>query len=221
MPQNITVQKILAVLLNRIKFIIVATIAMAVVFFGFSKLVIKPTYTTSAMIYVQNYSSATSGVNDENQKIYSSDISGSSTLANICVTLFQNSDDLTALYDGCNVSMNVADKTFFITVTVTSGDAKKCANVANKVCDKAKDVFTSHFQYGQLGSIRKANVPSGPISPSNSKYGLIGFAVGLVGSCVIAILLELIDTTIKFDDDIQKIYGLPVFAEIPDFDSQT
>ena len=59
-----------------------------------------------------------------------------------------------------------------------------------------------------------------PYEPNNLKNTLLGLLVGLVTSCVIAILLELIDTTIKADDDIQEIYGLPVFAEIPDFETQ-
>ena len=48
---------------------------------------------------------------------------------------------------------------------------------------------------------------------------MIGFAVGLIAACVIAILLELIDTTIKSDEDLAELYKIPVFAEIPDFEN--
>ena len=51
------------------------------------------------------------------------------------------------------------------------------------------------------------------------KNCMIGLAVGFVLACAISILLELVDTTIRVDDDIQGIYGIPVFAEIPDFES--
>ena len=33
------------------------------------------------------------------------------------------------------------------------------------------------------------------------------------------VLLELIDTTIKSDEDLSEIYKIPVFAEIPDFNT--
>lgn len=220
MAKNVTIQKIIGVLLSRIKFIILATIVATLLFFMYSKFFIVPQYTTSAMIYVQNYNSSGTGSNKDNQKIYSSDISGSSTLAEICVTLFQNSDDLTTLYNGCAVSMSVNDGTFFITITVSGSDPQKCANVANQLADESRDVFKENFQYGQIGTIRDAKVPGAPYSPNNTKTALIGFVVGLVLSCVISVLLELIDTTIKADDDIQKVYGIPVFAEIPDFDNQ-
>lgn len=220
MPKNITIQKIIGVLLHRLKFILLATLLMGVLFFLYSKFIITPMYSTSAMIYVQNYNGK-SEANKESGKIYSADISGSSNLAGICVTLFQNSDEITSLYDGCHVNISVNESTFFITISVSGDDPQKCANVANQVADKCSDVFNKFLQYGQIGSIREAKVPVSPYEPSNLKNTLIGLFVGLAASCIIAILLELIDTTIKSDDDIQEIYGLPVFAEIPDFESQS
>lgn len=219
MPKNITIQKIIGVLLHRLKFILLATLLMGILFFLYSKFIITPMYSTSAMIYVQNYNGK-SEANKEVGKIYSADISGSSNLAGICVTLFKNSDEITSLYDGCYVNISVNESTFFITISVSGDDPQKCANVANQVADKCSDVFKKFLQYGQIGSIREAKVPVNPYEPSNLKNTLIGLFVGLAASCVIAILLELIDTTIKADDDIQEIYGLPVFAEIPDFESQ-
>ncbi len=221
MANNVNVQKLIGILLSRVKFIILITIATGMLFFMYSKFIITPMYSSSAMIYVQNYNSDDKGINQENKKIYGSDISGSSSLASICVTLFQNSDDITKLYDGCNVTINVADDTFFITITVTGSDAKKCANVANQIAEESFKVFKKHFEFGQIGSIRAAKVPTSPYSPDNVKNTLIGLFVGLVASCLIAILLDIIDTTIKSDDDIQEMYGIPVFSEIPDFESQS
>ena len=151
MAKNVTIQRIVSVLLHRIKFIILATVVMGLLFFMYSRFVIAPMYSTSTMIYVQNYSSSQresandkssttkkadddttkKTTNEENQKIYPADISASANLAEICVTLFKNSDEMTALYDGCTVNVNVTDGTFFITITVDGTDAQKCANVAN------------------------------------------------------------------------------------------
>lgn len=220
MAKNITVQKIISILLHRAKFIILATVVMGLLFFMYTKFIVTPRYNTSAMIYVQNYGDAKSGINKQNDKMYSSDISASSSLANICVTLFKNSDEMTSLYDGCYVNIAVEEGTFFITISVDGTDAQKCANVANQLADKAQDVFKNRFTYGRVGSIRQAQVPGIPYSPSNFKNTFIGIIIGLIASCIISILLELIDSTIKADDDIQEMYGIPVFAEIPDFENQ-
>lgn len=58
MAKNVTVQRIVSVLLHRVKFIILATVVMGLLFFMYSRFVIAPMYSTSTMIYVQNYSSA-------------------------------------------------------------------------------------------------------------------------------------------------------------------
>ena len=243
MAKNVTIQRIVGVLLHRIKFIILATVVMGLLFFMYSRFVIAPMYSTSTMIYVQNYSSSQRAnanadtksttpskaaddttkktTNEENQKIYPADISASANLAEICVTLFKNSDEMTALYDGCTVNVDVADGTFFITITVDGTDAQKCANVANQLAEKMRLRFIiQKFSYGQIGTLRQAKVPSAPYAPSNTKNMLIGAAIGLIASCLISILIELIDTTIKSEDDIQDIYGIPIFAEIPDFENQ-
>lgn len=233
MAKNVTIQKIISILLQRIKFIVLATLIVGLLFFLYSKVIVTPMYNTSAMIYIQNYSKSTStnanspndtssaeGNNEKAQKIYSSDISGSSNLANVCVTLFRNSDEITSLYDGCTVNISLNEDTFFITISVDGTDPDKCAEVANNIAEAAEGVFHNHFDYGQIGLIRSAKIPVAPYGPNNFKNTLIGLLVGLAASCLISILLELIDTTVKSDDDLQKIYNLPVFAEIPDFESQ-
>lgn len=221
MDGKITVQKIISILLRRIKFIIIVTLAATVMFFLYSKFFITPTYTTSSMIFVQNYkNSSKTGSNADSQKMFSSDISASSTLAGICVTIFQNSDEMTALYNGCNVSITAGSGNFFITFTVSGDDAQKCADVANQLAEKSKDVFDNFFAYGQTGKLREAKVPTSSTYPNNMKNAMYGFAIGLVAAVVISILLELIDATIKPDDDLQQMYNLPVFAEIPDFENQ-
>ncbi len=229
MASNVTIQRIINILLSRLKFIILSTLVVGMLFFLYTQIIITPSYSTSAMIYIQNYNSSSDksnnqsasvdGSNQQAQKIYSSDISGSSNLANICVTLFQNSDEIMTLYDDCSVTIAVNQDTFFITITVDGKDPHKCATVANNISQEAQNVFHDHFDYGQIGVIRTAKVPQSPYAPSKFKNTLIGLVVGLVGSCLISILLELIDTTIKPDDDLQKIYGIPVFADIPDFET--
>ena len=41
---------------------------------------------------------------------------------------------------------------------------------------------------------------------------------GLALSLVISFILELVDTTVKHDDDLNKMYKIPVFGEIMDFE---
>lgn len=244
MSKNITIQKLLSILLRRLPMIILSGILVGLLFFIYTSVAIAPVYSTSSMIYIQNYgkeqdrdmleeyedstpianpaagslsSESYQSNNDVAQKIFNSDLTGSAALAENCVTLFQNSSDITRYFEGCSVSMEVAEKTFYITISVAGTDPQLCANVANIVAEKCNTVFHSHFPYGKIGTIREAYTPSKPVSPNKVQNTSIGVAVGVIIACVIAILLEMIDTTIKGDDDLAAMYKIPVFAEIPDF----
>ena len=242
MPKNITIQKILGILLHRLPMILMAGVLGGLVFFVYTSFFISPVYSTSAMIYIQNYgkqssknttddtqaatTAANSGSsesiqsnNEVAQKIFNSDLSGSAALASNCITLFNNSNDITRYYDGCSVSMSTVNNTFYIIISVSGNDPVKCANVANIVAEKCAPVFHSHFPYGRIGTIREASTPSSPISPNKVQNTLIGVVVGIILACVVAIVMELIDTTIKSDDDLSAMYKIPVFAEIPDFEN--
>lgn len=240
MPKNITIQKIIGILLHRLPMILMAGVLGGLVFFVYTSFAIKPVYSTSAMIYIQNYGkqsdqnatddkqAASAGAGSSEslqsnnavaQKIFNSDLAGSAALASNCITLFNNSNDITRYYDGCSVSMSTAEDTFYITIEVSGNDPVKCANVANIVAEKCAPVFHSHFPYGRIGTIREAGTPSSPISPNKVQNTLIGVVVGIILACVVAIVMELIDTTIKSDDDLSALYKVPVFAEIPDFEN--
>ena len=51
MPTNITIQRILVIVLQRIKFIILLSLVCMLSFFLYSKFFITPMYSTSAMLY--------------------------------------------------------------------------------------------------------------------------------------------------------------------------
>ena len=250
MSKNFTVQKILGVLLHRLPFILLSGVVAGMIFFIYTSVAIKPVYSTSSMIYIQNYgkqqqqqattpqdkgeettapaatkassgtSDASESNNDKAQKIFNSDLSGSAALASSCVILFQNDPEVTEMYHGCNVSMKVEnDNSFFITISVSGTNAKDCKTTADNVAIRCSEVFNKYFPYGKTGTIRAAG-DAGQVSPNKVQNTLVGVAVGLVFAIIVAILLEMIDTTIKNDDDLSAIYKIPVFAEIPDFENQ-
>ena len=250
MSKNFTVQKILGVLLHRLPFILLSGVVAGMIFFIYTSVAIKPVYSTSSMIYIQNYgkqqqqqattpqdkgeettapaaakassdtSSASESNNDKAQKIFNSDLSGSAALASSCVILFQNDPEVTEMYHGCNVSMKVEnDNSFFITISVSGTNAQDCKTTADNVAIRCSEVFNKYFPYGKTGTIRAAG-DAGQVSPTKVQNTLVGVAVGLVFAIIVAILLEMIDTTIKNDDDLAAMYKIPVFAEIPDFENQ-
>ena len=224
MNKQITIGDLLKIFLQHIKLIIIVTLAGAVLAFLYVTYMVTPMYSTSALIMVQNGNSFEASISSNTQsisgeKVNMSDISQSQTLANTCATLFTVDPDMKSIISGASISIKVVENSYFLRISSTSSDPHTAANIANLVANTAPQVFKKYFgDAGKVDTVEEASVPSSPSSPNKMRYVLIGLLVGLAVSLVISFLLEIIDTTIKPGDDLYKLYDIPVFAEIIDFE---
>ncbi len=158
-------------------------------------------------------------------KIFSSDLTASQTLAKYCTTLFTNNVEINNMLNGCTMAITQLEESNFLTITMTSSDPQNCADVCNAVANRIAGtkeqtgLFDEIFAAGGVTVTRFATVPSSSTYPNVSKFALYGLIGGLVIAFIISFILELIDTTVKYDDDLFKMYKIPVFGEILDFDT--
>lgn len=224
MTMNLTPERLLRMFLHHIKLIVLITLLFGILVYGYSAFFISPTYSANALIMVQNYDSESLDVDSNSYnssgKYSSSDITTSATMANNCVVLFQNSPDMTSLMDCSTYISLVDDNNNFIRITTSSYNPSQCAVVANNLARQAENCFNNVFEYGKLSVIREASVPTSPISPNVKKNTVYGLIFGLVFSLFITFFIEIIDTTIKPGDDLLKLYNVPVFAEVVDFERE-
>jgi capsular polysaccharide biosynthesis protein len=94
--------------------------------------------------------------------------------------------------------------------------------VCNQLAEQAPKCFQDEYGKGngKVTIITSAAAPSSPISPNVNQNTLYGLAIGAVLGILLAFFLEIIDTTLKPGDDLAKLYGVPVFAEIVDFEKE-
>jgi capsular polysaccharide biosynthesis protein len=223
MPKDLTPQKIASMLLRHVKLIVLISILATLIAYGYSKFFITPSYSASALILIQNYDEdATQATTSSyyGAKVNVSDISASATLASNCVVLFSNSPDMTALMSGASVTISQENDSNFIRISATASNPQLAANVANQLAEQAPVCFSQKFTYGKVDTVSSASAPSAPSAPNVNQNTMYGFFVGLIIGVLLAFFLEIIDTTIKPGDDLAKIYGIPVFAEIVDFEKE-
>lgn len=266
MGKNITIQKILGVLLHRLPIILIAGFFMALVFYLYTSIFVKPVYNASAILYVQNFGKQhEQGANDQQstttaangqtkatspnkvtddpeaasngekkslgnssesnqsnnalaEKIFASDMAASATLAQNCIIMFQNTPEVKDQYMGCGVTMTTIEDSFYIKITASGKDADKVKVAPRNIVNACSEVFGRMVAYGKLEPVSVEKTATAT-KPNKMQNAIIGGVIGVIIACVISILLELIDTTIKHDDDLSDIYKIPVFAEIPDFES--
>ncbi|MBQ7504204.1 MAG: hypothetical protein IJT79_02665 [Ruminococcus sp.] len=229
MPKDLTPQKILSMLMRHVKLIILVAALVTLIAYGYSSFFITPVYSASSLIMVQNYSEyystqPTTSYNGYNTKgrIDSGNISASSTIAANCVILFSNSPDMTSLMTDATVDIEQVEEQNFIRFNASSANPQVAANVANQLAEQAPKTFASIYgkDKGRVDTITSAVAPTTPISPNINQNTLIGLGIGLVLGILLAFFLEIIDTTLKPGDDLAKLYNLPVFAEIVDFEKE-
>ena len=123
---------------------------------------------------------------------------------------------------GYSISISPVNESNVLSITVTGLDAATCAETANAVRQQASAVFEQYYDDGEVVKLGSdAGIPGKHSSPNETRFALLGFVVGLVVSVLISIIIEVVDTTIKAGDDLFKIYEVPVFAEIVDFDADS
>lgn len=224
MSKQITISDLLKIFLAHIKLIILLIIIGGVAAYAYVSFLVKPMYSTSSLILVQNSTSFAADISNNQTKaddrVNMNDITSSVTLANTCATLFTVAPEMKGVISGASVSITPIEDSYFLRVTATSSDPHTAANVANTVADKAHDVYKDYFDAGKAEAVEYADVPSAPSSPNKTRFLIIGLLIGLVLGLVISFLLEIVDTTIKPGDDLYKQYDIPVFAEIIDFEAE-
>jgi polysaccharide chain length determinant protein (PEP-CTERM system associated) len=67
----------------------------------------------------------------------------------------------------------------------------------------------------QFQVLDPANIPDKPSFPKRSNFGLGGLAAGLALGCCVTILLELRDTSLRTEKDVEVMLHVPVLATVP------
>jgi polysaccharide chain length determinant protein (PEP-CTERM system associated) len=85
--------------------------------------------------------------------------------------------------------------------------------------------MAANLEQRQIGEqfrvLDPARIPERPFSPDRMRINLMGIAVGLLIGLGATAALEYLDTTLKSEDDVRLLLGLPVIATIPELSVST
>ncbi|WP_298841025.1 YveK family protein [Clostridium sp.] len=113
------------------------------------------------------------------------------------------------------VTVQAQGDTEFLTLTVKSKDAKEAMVVANQLAKSLKSISNDVKKTDNVQILDEAEQPTAPDSPNPKLNMAIAFFIGLMISLGIAFLLEYLDNTVKSQDELEKLTGLPVIGVIP------
>ena len=195
---------------------VLCALVAAVVCWGF----MANEYTAEVSIYALTKGES-SGSNQDS--LTYSDLNASQMLANDFAELAKNDQvqastaealGMTSLR-GYDVDIKSSTTTRVIKVEVTGDDPQAAALVANKLAQEIGDTAVRVMNVEAVNVISDAKAPTSPSGPSRSLYTLVAFLAGLFAAIAMVVLLDMLNTTIRNDDEAAELLGVPVIGRFP------
>ncbi|MED0904751.1 capsular biosynthesis protein [Bacillus cereus] len=227
MEEIISLKELFAILRKRLVMILVITIGAALVSAIVSFYFITPIYQTSTQILVNQ--------KKQDEKIIQyNEVQTNVQLTNTYKIIVKSPVILDKVKSELKLGMSTQElngkinvenekDSQVIAVTVQDKDVKLARDIANTTAEVFKSEIAKIMSIDNVTILSKAEVAEGqsPIKPNKKLNIAIAFVVGLMASVGIAFLLEYLDNTMKKEEDIEKLLGVPVLGVVSHMEEDT
>lgn len=208
---------------RKIWIVILAALLAASVGFGLSAFLIKPTYSSTIMLYVNNSSFS---LGNTSFSISSSEITAAQSLVKTYGEILDNRTTLDRVIEKAKVDYTYEDlhkmiasgssnDTEIMYVTVTTNDPYEAAKIANCIAE-VLPVRIAEIIDGASMEVVDSAVPNlRKVAPSITKYTAVGLILGAVLSVIVLAIIAMMDDRIHDEDYIIETYEYPILAKIP------
>lgn len=226
MEETISLKELLETLKKRFIMIVVITMTAVLVSGVVSYFFLTPIYQASTQILINQEKSE--------QSLYSAgELQTNLQLINTYNVIIKSPVILDKVSDELKLGMTAAQLNSKITVaseadsqvvnvSVQDADPNMAADIANKTAAVFQKEIITIMNVDNVSVLAKATVAENqsPIKPQPLLNIAIAFVVGLMAGVGVAFLLEYFNNTIKNEQDIEKILGLPILGVIATIDDQ-
>lgn len=221
---EIDIQRLIGAVLNKAWLIALVAVLAAAVSFVYTYFLVSPLYQSSVMFYVNN---STIDLSNASLSVSAGDISASRGLVDTYIVILDTRETLNDVIDYAGVertyeevkgmiAAEAVNETEIFKVVVTSTDPAEAEALANSVAYNLPKRINTIIDGTSTEIVDSAVFPTTPISPSYTKNTMLGFLVGLVLSVACVVLVDLMDVTIRTEEDIAQSCKHPVLASVPD-----
>lgn len=134
-----------------------------------------------------------------------------------------NSLNIEGLTEGAiksSISVQAVKDTEVIQIAVKNSDANYAAQIANKIAEVFSEKVVEIYNISNVYILDKAEPNANPSNINHSKDIVIFAFIGIVISIGIVLVLNMLDTTIKTEQDVENYTGLLVLSSIPIYDEE-
>ena len=117
-----------------------------------------------------------------------------------------------------NVSVSSVKDTELIEITVSNENAGYSAKIANEIAKVFTEKVGEIYNINNVHVVDEAEVSSSPSNVNHAKDIVIFAFIGAVIAIMYVLIANMLDTTVKTQQDIEKLTKCPVLASIPIYD---
>nr|QCO91964.1 capsular polysaccharide biosynthesis protein Cps4C [Streptococcus pneumoniae] len=190
--------------------------------FAYSAFIVKPEYTSTTRIYVVNRNQG------DKPGLTNQDLQAGSYLVKDYREIILSQDvleevisdlklDLTPKGLANKIKVTVPVDTRIVSISVNNRVPEEASRIANSLREVAAQKIISITRVSDVTTLEEARPAISPSSPNIKRNTLIGFLAGGIGTGVIVLLLELLDTHVKRPEDIEDTLQMPLLGVVPNF----
>ena len=225
--EELYLKELLSLFWSKIFQIILITLIKAGVGTIYTYGFVTPKYSSSTRLVLTG-SESTAG--SETNSITTTDVTLNSKLVSTYSELIKSNKILRQVISNLNIDIseaqlkkNVAvkcvEETEVIQITVTNENPTYAAKIANEIAKLFSNMISDIYNINNIYIVDEAEVANSPSNIHHSKDIAIFTALGLAISIMYVLIANMLDTTIKTPEDIEKGVGLPVLVTIPLIDN--
>ena len=206
-------------LLDHWKMIVIFFLVGAIAMGCYTHFMVVPQYQATAKMYVLSSSDSVVNLSDLQIGNYlASDFQEVFATHEVTETVI-NRLGLSYNYKQMQDMLSVSNPsgTRILHIKVTSPNPEEAALIANEYFEVASQYVADVMITDKPTMLSSAQVPKNPISPSMVKNVMLGAMLGFILACGYLVVKFLLDDKVKSADDITKLTGLPILAEVPVF----
>lgn len=223
MEDMISLKDLVSPLRKRVKMIALVSILLAILGAGLAHFLIEPKYAVSAQMVVKPIDGDNSRSPLDVAQTNSQIVNTYMAIAKSPVVLQKVIDDLNLpmTADQLKKAITVANEggSQVFTITVIQKNPQRAAQFVNRLTSAVESQAGQSLgaNHAQVLSKAKADPKSQAVSPSTKVLIVLSCVISVIVSIGLAYALELFETKIKNEKEIEQLTGLPVIGKIYDW----
>ncbi|MFL8938379.1 YveK family protein [Rossellomorea oryzaecorticis] len=220
MEETISLRELMETLKKRISLILFITLTAVIVSGGVSFFLLTPVYQSSTQLLVNQSKTEQPVINQgeiqtnlQLMKTYNVIIKSPAILEKVISELKL---DMTTSQLNSKITVASEGDSQVLNLSVQDTDPNKAAEIANKTASVFQNEIPTIMNVNNVSVLAKAEIGENqsPIKPKPLLNIAIAMVVGLMVGVGIAFLLEYLDNTVKTEQEVEKLLGLPVLGSI-------